>query len=54
MNFLAKEETETQKTNDEHKNTRTVAGVKSSVLFLDFNNFFLPNSSTPTSSKGCL
>ena len=32
MNFLAKEETETQKTNDEHKNTRTVAGVKSSII----------------------
>lgn len=54
MNFLAKEETETQKTNDEHKNTRTVADVKSSVLFLELNNFFLPNSSTPTSPKVCV
>lgn len=42
--FLAKEETEMQKVNREHKNLRTAGGVKSSILFLDLNNFFIPKS----------
>jgi len=42
--FLAKEETEMQEVNHEHKNVRTAGGVKSSILFLDLNNFFLPKS----------
>lgn len=44
LSFLAKEETEMQKANREHKNLRTAGGVESSILFLDLNNLFLPKS----------